>query len=72
MNESQRNRIAPYWEVIKLGHEQKTWIGGTEALKTMNAVNIEIGNAPTSFNCPACVFELLRAIYYSYGTPVRN
>ena len=66
MTESQRDRITPYWDVIKLGHEKGSWIGGESALHTMNQVNIELGNPPTKFNCAACVFSLLKLIYNNY------
>ncbi len=66
MNESQRNRIAPYWDAIKLFHDEGQWIGGQDGLNIMNDVNKEMGNMPTSFNCNACVRELLKLTYNNY------
>lgn len=66
MNESQRNRIQPHWDVIEEFHKHGQWIGGDEALRTMNRVNMELGNMPTSFNCGGCVAELLKLTYNNY------
>jgi len=66
MNESQKAKIAPHWEVIKLAYDTKQWIGGREALQVMNQVNIELGNMPTTFNCGGCIMELIKLTYNNY------
>lgn len=66
MNESQRNRIAPHWAVIELAYNEGSWIGGQDALQTMNQVNQELGNAPSSFNCGACVMDLIKLTYNNF------
>ncbi len=66
MNESQKNRIAPYVEAMKLWKSSGQWIEGRTALNIMNDINVELGNMPTMFNCGACINELLRMTYNNY------
>ena len=66
MNESQRDRVRPYWAALDLWKRSGQWVEGRTALETMNAVNIELGNMPTSFNCGACINDLLKLTYNNY------
>ncbi len=53
--------------VVELFMSSGQWVGGTNALNEMNRVNMELGNMPTSFNCPACISELLRLTFNNYN-----
>lgn len=58
--------MAPYWLAVEAFIKHGNWLGGENALHVMNQVNMELGNAPTSFNCPSCIAELLKLTYNNY------
>jgi hypothetical protein len=67
MNESQRDRIRPYYDAVKLFIDSGTWIGGSEGLTVMQEINGQLGNSPVCITCSAGVASLIKLTYNNYN-----
>lgn len=67
MNESQKARVAPYMEAVRLFVESGNWIGGSDGLKVMQEINGELGNSPVCITCSAGAASLIKLTYNNYN-----